>query len=110
MLGISQNLKDEFQQSAEITEEEDTTEELIQRLETCVHLCEKAERYELMLEVKYIFSLNRILGRVYADFFLRFTESWSTFRSLFPITQPLNIPTSKCREPAPSFRTSERGF
>ena len=51
MLGISQNLKDEFQQHVDLHEEEDTTEELIQRLESCVHFCEKSERYELMLEV-----------------------------------------------------------
>jgi len=61
MLGISQNLKDEFQQTGDSHEEEDTTEELIQRLETCVHLCEKAERYELMLEVIFqITSLYRL--------------------------------------------------
>ena len=51
MIGISQNLKVEFEDIEEIVEEEDVTEELIQRLENCVTLCEKAERYELMLEV-----------------------------------------------------------
>ncbi|CAG7817944.1 unnamed protein product [Allacma fusca] len=51
MLGISQNLKVEFEDIEETIEEEDATEELILRLENCVNLCEKAERYELMLEV-----------------------------------------------------------
>lgn len=51
MLGISRNLKDEFEEVEEWPEEEDNTEELIQRLESCVALCLKAERYELMLEV-----------------------------------------------------------
>lgn len=51
MLGISRNLKDEFEEVEEWPEEEDNTEELIQRLESCVNLCLKAERYELMLEV-----------------------------------------------------------
>jgi hypothetical protein len=56
LLGISQNLKDEFQQHGELQEEEDTTEELIQRLENCVHFCEKSERYELMLEVTAFYT------------------------------------------------------
>jgi hypothetical protein len=51
MLGISENLRDEFEMLDESSEEEDNTEELIQRLEMCVNLCEKSERYELMLEV-----------------------------------------------------------
>jgi len=51
MLGISENLRDEFEMLDESNEEEDYTEELIQRLEDCVNLCEKSERYELMLEV-----------------------------------------------------------
>ena len=52
MLGISENLKAEFEEIEDPIEEEDCTEDLILRLENCVHLCEKAERYELMLEVK----------------------------------------------------------
>ena len=50
-------MKDEFEETADPPEEEDTTEELILRLENCVALCEKAERYELMLEVNlhYLF-------------------------------------------------------
>ncbi|ODN03684.1 Dedicator of cytokinesis protein 9 [Orchesella cincta] len=51
MLGISRNLKDEFEEVEEWPEEEDNTEELIQKLENCVTFCLKAERYELMLEV-----------------------------------------------------------
>ncbi|XP_035712502.1 dedicator of cytokinesis protein 9 isoform X5 [Folsomia candida] len=52
MLGISRNLRDEFEEEADDNQEEaDYTEELIDRMEQCVHLCEKSERYEVMLEV-----------------------------------------------------------
>lgn len=58
MLGISRNLRDEFEEEADDNQEEaDYTEELIDRMEQCVHLCEKSERYEVMLEVIFIVSV-----------------------------------------------------
>lgn len=54
MLGISENLRVEFEDEEDSKEELDYTEELIDRLEQCVHLCEKSERYELMLEVRSV--------------------------------------------------------
>jgi len=52
MVGISRNLESEFiELDGDCKDELDSSEELIQRLENCVILCEKSERYELMLEV-----------------------------------------------------------